>query len=294
MKERVEHPIAGDFFRQKPESQQACVFGNGTVTAAMIAILLIIGQLANSNAYASDIFRHSTPEVPGQPKTISLTENDSGGHADPSPTSKKSIDWLLTATIGLGYTAIGDESFGLTNLFMSKENFTRINYRPPLSFGVKMRSRPKGKTVFESGLVYSQLVSSFEWSSWGDYSMRQRLHYVGIPVGFTTFPGNNPKSDLRFYFSGGLMVEKGLRSIYRQRVVSQNQTYTRTTTVRSSVDGFQWSLSGAVGLSYRLKNDFDLRLEPRIGYYFKNDQPVSVRTEKPLYFGVHLGLNYKL
>jgi len=144
---------------------------------------------------------------------------------------------------------------------------------------------------FESGLVYNCLISNFTWSDWADYHVRQTLHYVGIPFNFVGY-FNQSKNNWRVYVSGGFMVEKGVRAVYRQNRQSWGEQ--RITIVRSSIDGLQWSLSSALGVNYRLVKGFSLYLEPRLGYYFKNNQPISIRTEWPVNFSINMGLNYEL
>ena len=87
------------------------------------------------------------------------------------------------------------------------------------------------------------------------------------------------------------MAEKGLRVIYRQ--TSSWGSETRTTTVKTSIDGLQWSLNGALGINYRFDKGFGIYLEPRVGYCFDNDPPISMRTEWPIFIGVNMGLNYE-
>ena len=139
----------------------------------------------------------------------------------------------------------------------------------------------------ESGLTYTYLSSRFEWS---DCNVHQSLHYLGIPVNLVVYLWNtNP--NWKIYLSGGFMVEKGLRAIYRQerQITSEH----RITTVRSHIDGLQWSLNGGLGINYRLEKGWGIYFEPRVGYSFDSNQPVSIRTEYPIYFGFNLGLNYE-
>ena len=172
---------------------------------------------------------------------------------------------------------------------MSKDDFTNIRHRPPLSFGVTARKNLRKRGGVESGLVYTYLASRFEWSG---YDVHQSLHYVGIPVNITVYLWDF-KSNWRVYLSGGVTAEKGIRAVYRQE--KQSVSEYRTTTVKSSsIDGWQWSLNGALGVNYRLENGWGICFEPRVGYSFDCNQPVSVRTVCPLYFGIHLGLNYQL
>ena len=171
---------------------------------------------------------------------------------------------------------------------MPKNAFADISHRPPLSIGVTAR-KSLGKSVgIESGLVYTCLMSHFKWP---DHDARQSLHYVGVPVNMAVYLWkSNP--NWRMYLSGGFTVEKGLRAVYRQE--RQMLSEHRITTVKSSIDGWQWSLNSAWGIIYRLEKGFGIYFEPRVGYSFDCNQPVSIRTEWPVYFGVNLGLNYEL
>ena len=172
---------------------------------------------------------------------------------------------------------------------MSRNDFSNIDHRPPFSFGLTVRKSLGKNSGFESGLVYTYLASQYKWSG---YDVRQGLHYVGIPVNAVVYLWNsNP--NWRIYFSGGFMIEKGLRGIYRQERWQESEH--RITTVKSSsINGLQWSLNGALGINYRLEKGWGIYFEPRAGYSFDCDQPVSIRTDWPVYVGIHLGLNYEL
>jgi len=173
--------------------------------------------------------------------------------------------------------------------YMSREEFTNISHRPPFSFGLTARKSLGNRGGVESGLVYTYLASSFKWSG---YNVHQSLHYVGVPFNMVVYLWNS-KPNWRIYLSGGVMVEKGLRGIYRQEM--QMWSEHRTTTVKSSsIDGWQWSLNSALGINYRLEKGWGIYFEPRVGYSFDCNQPVSIRTEWPMYVGVNLGLNYEL
>jgi len=234
------------------------------------------------------------------------------------PATKKTEKWLLAAAFGTGGNTnshgfefrkdemqssadAGWEGMGSGNKYaadlsssiqsfsnMSKDDFTDYRHRPPLSIGLTARKNPEIGVGMETGLVYTYLASYFVWSG---HDAQQSLHYVGIPFNLViNLWNNNP--NWRIYFSGGFMLEKGIRAIYRQeRLISSEH---RITTVRSSIRGVQGSLNGGLGIDYRLEKGWGIYFEPRVGYSFGSNQPVSVRTEYPIYFGIHLGLNYEL
>ena len=192
--------------------------------------------------------------------------------------------------MGSGNDYAAQRSSGIQSFsYMSREDFTNIQHRMPFSFGVTARKSLGKRGGVESGLVYTCLSSRFEWES---YDVHQSLHYMGIPVNMTVYLGNS-KSNWRVYLSGGFTVEKGLRAIYRQERRWGSEI--RTTTVKkSSIDGLQWSLNGALGVSYKLEKGWGIYFEPRVGYSFDCSQPISVRTEMPVFFGINMGLNYEL
>ena len=236
--------------------------------------------------------------------------------------SEKKSKWLLAAGFGTGSYIDNSDKFsskdyvyensnivesGLrgNNLYavsksnsiksfdeLSMEKFTEISHAPPLSFGLTV-SKTLGKNFgVESGLVYTFLASKVKWTDEIDYSVSQRLHYIGIPVNLTVYLWN-VKPSVRIYISGGGMVEKGIQAIYNQK--RKSQYFSFDTDVKSSkIDGFQWSINGAIGINYRIINDFGIYFEPQVGYCFDNNQPVSLRTEWPLYVGVRIGVNYEL
>jgi len=172
---------------------------------------------------------------------------------------------------------------------MSKEEFTNIQYSMPFSFGLTARKTLGKVSGVESGLVYTYLSSNFKW---GSHDAQQSLHYLGIPVNMVVSFGNT-NSNWRFYLSGGFMVEKCVRAVYRQE--RRQSSEIRNTDVKSSsIGGLQWSLNGALGVNYRLEKGWGIYFEPRVGYSFDCNQPISVRTEMPVFFGINIGLNYEL
>ena len=175
-----------------------------------------------------------------------------------------------------------------TDLFLLCD-FSNITHRPPFSFGITARKSLGKSGGLESGLAYIYLASRYEWSG---YNVHQGLHYVGIPVNMVVYLWkSNP--NWRIYLSGGCMVEKGLRGIYRQERMREGEH--RITTVKSSsINGWQWSLNSALGVNYRLEKGWGIYFEPCVGYSLDCNQPVSIRTETPVYFGINLGLNFEL
>ena len=120
------------------------------------------------------------------------------------------------------------------------------------------------------------------------YDAVLNLHYLGVPVNLTIDLWE--KNRLSLYASGGGMVEKGLRAVYKQKTLYWDDFTKKNRTGR--ISGLQWSLNGGIGISYKFYREMNLYVEPGISYYFDCDQPVSRRTEDPLSCNLRLGIRY--
>lgn len=171
---------------------------------------------------------------------------------------------------------------------MDKRDFTNIRHLPPLSFSIMVQKSLGGRVGIESGLIYTYLDSRFNWQG---YDVRQQLHYIGIPVNLIAYLWR-ATPHWRVYLSTGVAAEKGLRAIYQQERRQNNEIH--RTIIKSSIDGWQYSLNGALGIHYQVSNHFGFHFEPRFGYCFEGNQPLSMRTEWPLFVGFGMGLRYQL
>lgn len=170
---------------------------------------------------------------------------------------------------------------------MAPEDFPDKNYLPPVSVGLLFRLKTAKNISFESGLVYSYLLTTMSReNSWSDARAELNLHYVGIPLNVVLNLFNEGKWSI--YGSAGIMAEKGLWSYYKQEVYQGPATI--TTTASKSIDGMQWSLNATLGLSYEVSPDVSLFFDPKLSWYMDNNQPFSVRTHMPLLVGIQAGV----
>jgi hypothetical protein len=88
------------------------------------------------------------------------------------------------------------------------------------------------------------------------------------------------------------MLEKGIRSVYVLNQYFGSQTI--TTTSNTNINGVQWSINGAAGATYKIRNNLGIFFEPKISYYFDNRQPISVRTKHPIVTGLTAGVRFQL
>ena len=184
------------------------------------------------------------------------------------------------------------------------QHFPEVTHAPPLSVGLTVRKNLNKHLAIETGLTYTFLQSRFKdhrEDQWQRRDATLKLHYLGVPVNMVAYLVNQPQWNV--YFSLGGMVEKGIMLDYVQRtrnqypshwwwVVDENQPV-HTVSLQDDIPELQWSLNTSFGIGYKFYRDISIYFEPRIIYYFKNNQPVSARTEMPLLVGLNAGLRFE-
>jgi len=228
---------------------------------------------------------------------------------EPESKPKNKRNWLLAAVVGTSGSTMMNTG-GNGNLYsinkdynslttsnkasnyaavLSSAKYDKQSYLPPISFGFIIRKNLDKTLSVETGLVYTYLSSTFENEGVLHYNAKLRLDYLGVPVNFVVKLWN--KYNWEIYLSGGGMVEKGLKSTYTEEEHLSNQTNSTKST--SSIDGLQWSINGAVGVAYKLERNWSIYFEPKISYFFDNNQPTSARTDHPTTIGLSAGIRYQ-
>lgn len=288
-------------------------------TNRVLAVVSEEKKLANSftDTYETEVSILLTEEKSIAATTVSETEetvhfnlkNDMESIAQeekiiPKQKKKNHNKWLLAAALVSGGSmnfdgfsamnapsmsdAIVDAETKMFRILASPE-FTSITHKSPVSVGLSARKHINDRWSLESGLTYTYLQSRFENEDPLSTNAKLHLHYIGVPLHIVNRIVNREKWD--FYISAGGMVEKGLRSIYIQEINNGNATF--TTDARTGIDGLQWSLSGAMGTTYKINEFLGWYLEPKITYYLDNNQPMSSRTEKPFVLGMNTGIRFE-
>jgi len=167
------------------------------------------------------------------------------------------------------------------------EDFDNQNFYAPISISFLIGKKIHKAFKIETGLNYTFLMSHFSDTN---IDADLTLHYLGLPVNITADLLKFNK--LTLYASAGGMLEKGLRSVYEQHQYWGTQII--TTNASTKIGGWQWSVNSSVGAAYQLKNKIQLYLEPEFAYFFDNDQPISIRTTRPVVVGVNAGCKIEL
>ncbi|ADQ79874.1 hypothetical protein Palpr_1735 [Paludibacter propionicigenes WB4] len=225
----------------------------------------------------------------------------------PAKKPKKKQDLLLAAAFstggGMNFSGnnglVFDNPIGKSYLtngmtdysnILSQQDFSEKNYMAPVSFGIIVRKQLNKAIGIESGLVYTYLLSTFSNSGMQHPDAKLHLHYVGVPINFVGLLWDNPTWEI--YLSGGGMVEKGIQSVYSQNQYSGNRII--TTIAKTNINGLQWSVNGAIGVTYKVQRNWGIYFEPKLSYFFDNNQPASARTEDPVVIGISAGVRFRI
>jgi len=176
---------------------------------------------------------------------------------------------------------------------LSYEDYPNVTHLPPLSFGITVKKELNRRFAIESGIVYSFLSTTFSKEYPLKSDARLQLHYIGIPLNVHTRIFGNRYSPWEVYISAGGMVEKGILSHFVQKTYyGDNDNSVTTVNSNEKIKGLQWSLGISPGVDYQIHKNYSIYLEPKLNYYFDNNQPVSARTEHPIVVGINAGVRY--
>lgn len=149
------------------------------------------------------------------------------------------------------------------------------NHKLPLSFGLTFGKEFAHGLTVESGVVYS-LLRSEAFAQYGGEKLRQRLHFIGIPVRLNWRLAD--RAGLSLYIGAGAMVEKCISAHFGSESVSEK--------------GVQGSVFAAAGIQYRLGGPASVYLEPEISYYFTQTRLRTARNDSPACLSLHLGVRF--
>lgn len=179
-----------------------------------------------------------------------------------------------------------------------EESGVTLRHMMPVNAGISLMFPVSGSVSIVSGLNYSYLYSSTRQqllSTGGEGSVKQELHYVGIPVGVMYSFYDNRIVD--FYLRGGVAVEK---AVYARRTVDRDLGGEPEVS-KMGVKGMQFSVDGAIGANFRLTRRVGLYLEPGVAYYFEGGNESanfgtfsSYRTDNPVNFTLRLGVRFNI
>ena len=135
-------------------------------------------------------------------------------------------------------------------------------------------------TSVEDGVEHSALVRSVTSDIFNDQ------HYIGVPL--TLFYDFVQTGRVRAYVRADGMVEKNIRCHYRFHSASEPMSYVE------KVKGVQWSAGAGLGIEVKLGKYVGLYADPGVRYYFKGNQPSSLRTAQPFMMDINAGVRFNI
>ncbi|MDD3078646.1 MAG: hypothetical protein PHH37_06045 [Paludibacter sp.] len=209
-------------------------------------------------------------------------------------------DWGIIASVGAsGGASASNSNISSGNYSMKRSiikastvttvlapaDFRTREYLPPINFSIGVARGISKTWSVESGINYSFLMTNFTDDN---YDAASKLHYIGIPLKINKAIFRSNKWGV--YGSAGAMIEKGIYSDFTQRQHVGEQII--ITTAGNKIDGIQWSLNAAAGISYTVFKNTELYVQPDFSYFFENNQPVSIRSDKKLVVEFRGGLRF--
>ena len=135
-------------------------------------------------------------------------------------------------------------------------------------------------TTVEDGVEHSALVRSVTSDVFNDQ------HYIGVPL--TLFYDYVQTDRVRAYVRADGMIEKNVHCHYRFHSASEPMSYVE------KVKGVQWSAGAGLGIEVRLGKHVGIYADPGVRYYFKGNQPASLRTVQPLMVDINAGVRFNI
>ena len=136
------------------------------------------------------------------------------------------------------------------------------------------------RTTVENGVERSAVVRSITTD------MDNDQHYIGIPLTFSYDFVQTRR--VRAYVQAGGTVEKNVMNHYRFATPTEKISYSE------KVKGVQWSVGAGLGVEVMISPYFGFYVDPGVRYYFKGNQPQSLRTAQPWMVDLNAGFRFHL
>ena len=167
----------------------------------------------------------------------------------------------------------------------------KASHHLPVKFGLSLRYVLNERWNLQSGLTYSYLASDLEETRLEDkYDIKQKLHYLGIPLqmGYRIWEGKQ----FRSYIAFGGQVEKLISG--KATIRHSKKNLLQDTSIQNVSDKkLLFSALASIGAEYMLGNDLSLYVEPGIHYYFKNGNRLQTHyNEQPLNINLTVGFRF--
>ena len=191
------------------------------------------------------------------------------------------------------YGMVSDE-FRVGSLdFLAESNPKNVRYdhSRPIKVGLSVKYNIDNHWSLSSGLTYSYLRSSFDYSEGKAFgSGVQKLHYVGLPLAASYNVVSAKK--LKVYLTAGGEMQKlvsGKATMDGVNIPEEDKKHD------IKEGGMQWSLNAAIGAEYNFVDNFGIYIEPGVSHYIDNHSSVeNFYKYKPTNFSLNVGLRLSI
>ncbi|MGN1230119.1 MAG: porin family protein [Prevotella sp.] len=208
--------------------------------------------------------------------------------------SSRNMGGLVSSPMNSSPYGTFSEEFRYGTLdFLSASNPESVSYNHdrPIKVGLSVKYNIDNRWSISSGLTYSYLRSSFDYSE-GKMSGSgvQKLHYVGLPLS-ASYNVVSAKR-LKVYLTAGGEMQKlvsGKATMDGVNIPEEDKKHD----IREG--GMQWSLNAAVGAEYNIVDNFGIYVEPGVSHYIDNKSNVeNFYKYKPTNFSLNVGLRLSI
>lgn len=213
-----------------------------------------------------------------QPRSFRKPSLYARGAISTNDSDHRSIDRVSSMAPGMESNGITEQSASVYGVPVTIGLGVRFYIAPRLSIGTGLDYSILTRTFTGKYTNYSSFVPSTEV---GDVS--HVLQYIGVPLDIYYDILNSRK--IKFYVHAGGEAEFCISNKYT--LYSSPKI-----THREAVKQLQYSVGAGLGVEFSLSDHLGLYFDPGFRYYFYNNQPKSVRTDKPLMVNFDLGLRF--
>lgn len=178
---------------------------------------------------------------------------------------------------------LGNAAFYKAANPLVRSRYQNAKHHAPLAIGMQVGFGILPRLTLNTGVVYTRTSSDFQPVGVEDYTVRQVLHYVGIPLGVNFEVWR--KAGFSAYVMAGGEVDFNVK----------NDTEESGEKTDAKRDREQFSTKLSLGLQYDVAPKVGLYLEPGAKYYFDNGSNIeNTFKDKKLNFNFQFGLRWNV
>lgn len=181
---------------------------------------------------------------------------------------------------------------GIMALNRGAETERKVTHHAPIRTGLSVSYRLNDRWSVESGITYALVTSDIHEGSASNFiEERQKLHYVGIPLGATYRLLSWKRLDL--YLSSNILAEQCVSGQSHKKYIIGDKMQGEEEISDILSRPMQWSVGAKAGIQINLNSLLSIYAEPGCSYYFDDHSSLeTVFKDKVFDFNVNLGLRF--